>query len=30
MNNTNNDITIGGKWKILGKHYNGDLTFNKA
>lgn len=30
MNNTNNDITIGGKWKILGKQYSGDLTFNKT
>lgn len=25
----NNDITIGGKWNILDKEYQGDLTFNK-
>lgn len=30
MNNTNNDVTIGGKWKILDKQYQGDLTFNKT
>ena len=30
MSNTNNDVTIGGKWKILGKQYQGDLTFNKT
>ena len=30
MNNANNDVTIGGKWKILDKQYQGDLTFNKT
>ena len=26
----NKDVVIGGKWRILNKYYNGDLTFNKA
>lgn len=29
MINTNNDVTIGGRWKILDKEYQGDLTYNK-
>lgn len=30
MNNVNNDITVGGRWKIFNNQYQGDLTFNKA
>lgn len=29
MININNDVTIGGRWKILDKEYQGDLTYNK-
>ena len=25
----NNDMIIGGKWNILGKDYQGNITFNK-
>ena len=25
----NKDMTIGGKWNILGKDYQGDITFNE-
>lgn len=30
MKDINDDVTIGGKWKILDKQYQGDLTFNKT
>lgn len=29
MKKESDDFIIGGKWKILNKHYNGDLTFNR-